>query len=64
MEHTDSHSATRFSSNLLANVERLGGQRFCTEDQPTNQWLEWFKEDIGREYTSVDVGTPDQLYSV
>ena len=60
MEHTDSHPATRFSPHLLANLERLGGQRFCTEEQPTNLRLEWLKEVIGREYANVDVGTPDQ----
>lgn len=59
MEHIDRHSAARFSSNLLANLERLGGQRFCTEDQPSNQQLEWLKEVIGREYANVDVGAPD-----
>ncbi|MCB2428062.1 helix-turn-helix domain-containing protein [Methylophaga pinxianii] len=60
MEHSDSYSASRFSSNLLANLERLGGQRLCTEEQPINQRLEWLKEVIGREYANVDVGTPDQ----
>ncbi len=43
-------------------LKRLGGQRFCTEEQPTNQRLEWLKEVIGREYANADVGTPDQLY--
>ncbi|WP_430009516.1 helix-turn-helix domain-containing protein [Methylophaga lonarensis] len=62
MEQTDSHSATRFSENLLANLERLGGQQFSTEDQPNSQRLEWLKEVIGREYANVDVQTPDQIY--
>jgi AraC-like DNA-binding protein/mannose-6-phosphate isomerase-like protein (cupin superfamily) len=62
MEYPDSHSATTFSSNLLANFGRLGGQRFCTEELPTNQRLDWLKEVIGREYANVDVGTPDQMY--
>lgn len=60
MGEPDSQSTTRFSSNLLANLERLGGQQFCTEEQPTNQRLEWLKEVIGREYANVDVGTPEQ----
>lgn len=62
MEHHDSHSSTRFSSNLLANLERLGGQRFCTEEHPTKQRLEWLKEVIGREYANVDVGAPESTY--
>ncbi|MDO8826192.1 MAG: helix-turn-helix domain-containing protein [Methylophaga sp.] len=61
MRHPHSHSVTTFSPTLLANLERLGGQRLCTEDQPTNQRLEWLKEVIGREYANVDVGTPDQM---
>lgn len=61
MEEPDSQSTTRFSADLLANLERLGGQQFCTEQQASNQRLEWLKEVIGREYANVDVGTPDQL---
>ncbi len=53
---------TRFSSNLLANLEGLDGQRLCTEEQPIHQRLEWLKEVIGREYANVDVGAPDQEY--
>ena len=49
------------SAAMLKNsLTRLGGQRFCTEEQPTRQRLEWLKEVIGREYANVDITPPAQ----
>jgi AraC-like DNA-binding protein/mannose-6-phosphate isomerase-like protein (cupin superfamily) len=40
---------------------RLAGQRFCTEQQPSAQRLEWLKEVIGREYANVDITPPQDM---
>ena len=49
------------SAAMLKNsLTRLGGQRFCTEEQPPRQRLEWLKEVIGREYANVDITPPAQ----
>lgn len=51
------------SAAILNNsLNHLGGQRFCTEQQPAKQRLEWLKEIIGREYANVDITPPDQTY--
>ncbi len=39
-------------------VASLGGHRFCTEDQPPAQRLEWLKEVVGREYANVEITPP------
>ncbi|HCO00322.1 MAG TPA: AraC family transcriptional regulator, partial [Methylophaga sp.] len=40
---------------------RLDGQRFCTEQQPSAQRVEWLKEVIGREYANVDITPPQEM---
>jgi AraC-like DNA-binding protein/mannose-6-phosphate isomerase-like protein (cupin superfamily) len=39
----------------LDSLVRLDGERFCTEQQPSAQRVEWLKEVIGREYANVDI---------
>jgi AraC-like DNA-binding protein/mannose-6-phosphate isomerase-like protein (cupin superfamily) len=46
------------SSDL--SLERLGGERFCTDHQPASQRLEWLREIIGREYANVEITPPDE----
>lgn len=43
----------------IDSLGRLGGQRFCTDQQPSAQRVEWLKEVIGREYANVEI-TPTQ----
>lgn len=51
------------SSAMLSNsLNQLGGQRFCTEQQPIEQRLEWLKEVIGREYANVDIRPPEHTH--
>jgi len=40
-------------------LERLAGQRYCTEQLPESQRLEWLKEVIGKEYANVDITPPN-----
>jgi len=42
-------------TNELASLARLGGQRFCTDDQSPSHRQEWLKEIIGKEYANVDI---------
>lgn len=42
-------------------LERLHGQRLCTEALPNRQRLEWLKEVIGREYANVDITPPTDM---
>lgn len=53
------------AATLQNSLTRLGGQRFCTEFQPTNHRLEWLKDIIGREYANVDITAAGeaQLYN-
>jgi AraC family transcriptional activator of tynA and feaB len=39
----------------MLNLARLGGQRFCTDDQSPSHRQEWLKEIIGKEYANVDI---------
>lgn len=39
----------------MASLVRLGGQRFCTDDQSPSHRQEWLKEIIGKEYANVDI---------
>lgn len=55
MRHLD-----KLFSNASESIERLGGQHFCTDDQPEAQRVEWLKEIIGKEYTNVDVMPPKE----
>lgn len=40
---------------MNSQLSTLQGQRFCTDDLPDSQRLNWLKEIIGREYANVDV---------
>lgn len=40
---------------------RLRGARFCTEQQPAGQRLEWLKEIIGKQYANVDITPPGNM---
>lgn len=46
---------------LRNTLERLQGQRLCTEELPGRQRLEWLKEVIGREYANVDITPPTDM---
>lgn len=46
------------NSEEVDSLIRLAGQRYCTEQQPVSQRLEWLKEIIGREYANVDITPP------
>ena len=37
---------------------RLGGHRFCTDEQPDTERLEWLKDIIGKQYANVDITPP------
>lgn len=39
----------------MASFARLGGQRFCTDEQSPSHRQEWLKEIIGKEYANVDI---------
>lgn len=45
----------------LNSLDLLGGHRFCTEQQPAAQRLEWLKAVIGREYANVDIMPPQDM---
>lgn len=45
----------------LNSLALLGGHRFCTEQQPSSQRVEWLKEVIGREYANVDITPPQDM---
>lgn len=47
--------------DVPASLSRLDGQRFCTDDQPAKQRVDWLKEVIGREYANVDITPPGQM---
>lgn len=49
------------SADSHDSLVRLGGQRFCTEQQPSAQRIEWLKEVIGREYANVDITPPQDM---
>ncbi|MEX1200531.1 MAG: helix-turn-helix domain-containing protein [Methylophaga sp.] len=61
MKQLDSQSLLAAKPDLQACLSRLGGHRFCTDDQPPRQRLEWLKEVIGREYANVDIMPPAQM---
>jgi len=39
----------------MTSLARLGGQRFCTDEQSPSHRQEWLKEIIGKEYANVDI---------
>lgn len=45
----------------IDSLGRLGGQRFCTDQQPSAQRVEWLKEVIGREYANVEITPPKDM---
>ncbi len=53
-------SSFRDKSSDFDSLYRLGGNRFCTDDQPSSQRLEWLKEIIGKEYANVEISAPQQ----
>ncbi len=50
---------------LQRSLSTLDGARFCTEDLPERQRLEWLREVVGKEYANVEITPPNsgKLYN-
>tara|TARA_R110001583_G_scaffold41891_1_gene133118 strand:- start:12353 stop:13390 length:1038 start_codon:yes stop_codon:yes gene_type:complete len=55
MIEADLINSSRNNTHDMASLNRLGGQRFSTDDQIPSHRQEWLKEIIGKEYANVDI---------
>ena len=55
MVESDLMNSSHNKTHDMASLARLGGQRFCTDDQLPSDRQEWLKEIIGKEYANVDI---------
>jgi AraC-like DNA-binding protein/mannose-6-phosphate isomerase-like protein (cupin superfamily) len=58
MWHRETDDNMDDAKTLQSTLSSLDGQRFCTEEKPVSQRLEWLKEVVGREYANVEISPP------
>ncbi|MES9829283.1 MAG: helix-turn-helix domain-containing protein [Candidatus Thiodiazotropha sp.] len=58
MHQGDAGNGENNPHSLQSTLARLQGRRFCTDDQPASQRLEWLREVVGKEYTNVEINPP------